>query len=186
MFLKNAWYVAAWDHEVTAEKPFGRVLLNEPVVMYRDTKGQVVALEDRCRHRHYPLNRGVVVGDRIECELRIHARVHRERARDEQQRVAVCRRSGDELGADIARRARPVVDDDLLAPCFGELLAEQACEQIGAAARRVRHDPAHRLHREVLRESMRKSRCEQYADYEAANRNDHVGSNAQRRRMQYE
>ena len=67
MFLKNAWYVAAWDHEVTADKPFGRVLLNEPVVMYRDTRGQLVALEDRCCHRHYPLNRGVIVGDRIEC-----------------------------------------------------------------------------------------------------------------------
>ena len=25
MFLKNAWYVAAWDHEVTADKPFGRL-----------------------------------------------------------------------------------------------------------------------------------------------------------------
>ncbi len=67
MFLKNAWYVAAWDHEITADKPFGRGLLNGPVVMSRDTRGRIVALEDRCCHRHYPLNRGVVVGDRIEC-----------------------------------------------------------------------------------------------------------------------
>ena len=67
MFMRNAWYVAAWDHEVTNDKPFGRIILNEPVVMYRKRDGGVVALEDRCCHRHYPLHRGTVVEDRIEC-----------------------------------------------------------------------------------------------------------------------
>ena len=67
MFLRNAWYVAAWDHEVTAEKPFGRILLNEPVVLYRKRDGGVVALEDRCCHRHFPLHRGCLVEDRLEC-----------------------------------------------------------------------------------------------------------------------
>ena len=67
MFMRNAWYVAAWDHEVTNDKPFGRIILTEPVVMYRKRDGGVVALEDRCCHRHYPLHRGTVVEDRIEC-----------------------------------------------------------------------------------------------------------------------
>ena len=47
MFMRNAWYVAAWTHEISGERPFGRVLLNEPVVLYRTPAGQVVALEDR-------------------------------------------------------------------------------------------------------------------------------------------
>ena len=34
MFLKNHWYVAATDHEV-GRKPFGRIILGEPVVMFR-------------------------------------------------------------------------------------------------------------------------------------------------------
>lgn len=67
MFLRNAWYVAAWDHEVGAAKPFGRILLGEPVVLYRRGDGSVVALEDRCCHRHYPLHQGRVVGDDIQC-----------------------------------------------------------------------------------------------------------------------
>ncbi|HLB15359.1 MAG TPA: Rieske 2Fe-2S domain-containing protein [Burkholderiales bacterium] len=67
MFLRNAWYVAAWDHEVTAERPFGRCLLNEPVVLYRTRSGAVAALEDRCCHRHFPLHRGAVAGDFLEC-----------------------------------------------------------------------------------------------------------------------
>jgi phenylpropionate dioxygenase-like ring-hydroxylating dioxygenase large terminal subunit len=67
MFLRNAWYVAAWDREVTAERPFARVLLNEPVVLYRNRAGKVVALEDRCCHRHFPLHEGTILGDLIEC-----------------------------------------------------------------------------------------------------------------------
>jgi len=67
MFLRNAWYVGAWDHEVTGEKPFARVMMNEPVVFYRKRDGAIAALEDRCCHRHYPLHRGCIVNDNIEC-----------------------------------------------------------------------------------------------------------------------
>lgn len=66
MFLKNSWYVAANDHEI-GRKPLGRVLLGEPVVMFRKEDGTAVALEDRCVHRHLPLSMGKIVGDRIQC-----------------------------------------------------------------------------------------------------------------------
>lgn len=66
MYLRNSWYVAAWDHEVT-EKPLGRVLLGDPVVLYRTASGQPVALEDRCRHRRATLSLGRVLGDRLQC-----------------------------------------------------------------------------------------------------------------------
>lgn len=67
MFMRNCWYVGAWDHEVTSDRPFGRILLDEPVVFFRRRDGSVVALEDRCCHRHYPLSRGCVVEDKLEC-----------------------------------------------------------------------------------------------------------------------
>lgn len=67
MFLRNAWYVAAWDHEVTAGCLLGRILLNEPVVLYRARDGRVVALEDRCCHRHYPLHEGTLTDDGLQC-----------------------------------------------------------------------------------------------------------------------
>ena len=44
MFVRNAWYVAAWETEIS-ETPLARTILNEPVVMYRATDG-IVALED--------------------------------------------------------------------------------------------------------------------------------------------
>ncbi|HEY8267842.1 MAG TPA: aromatic ring-hydroxylating dioxygenase subunit alpha [Xanthobacteraceae bacterium] len=66
MFVNNAWYVAGWDREVTAT-PRPRMFLNQPVVLYRTAEGKAVALEDRCCHRHYPLSRGKVIGESIQC-----------------------------------------------------------------------------------------------------------------------
>ena len=67
MNLRNCWYVAAWDHEVRRLKLMRRILLGEPVVLYRKGDGAPVALEDRCCHRHAPLSQGRLRGDRLEC-----------------------------------------------------------------------------------------------------------------------
>jgi vanillate O-demethylase monooxygenase subunit len=66
-FIRNLWYVAAWSHELTAEAPIGRVIINEPVVLYRKRDGSVVAFEDRCPHRHAPLSLGRIEGDDLRC-----------------------------------------------------------------------------------------------------------------------
>lgn len=66
MYLRDAWYVAAWGHEVS-QAPLARLLLEEPVVLWRTADGAPVAFEDRCCHRHAPLSVGRVVGDRIQC-----------------------------------------------------------------------------------------------------------------------
>jgi len=62
----NCWYVAATSDEI-AQAPFARRLLGVPVVMYRQGSGEVVAMEDRCIHRAYPLSAGRLDGDRIVC-----------------------------------------------------------------------------------------------------------------------
>ena len=67
MFLRNCWYVAAWDHEVHRMQPMRRVLLGDAVVLYRKADGAPVALEDRCCHRHAQLSMGRVKGDNVEC-----------------------------------------------------------------------------------------------------------------------
>ncbi len=67
MFIKNCWYVAAWDIEVPAEGMLARTLLGEPVLLYRDSQGRPVALEDRCCHRSAPLSLGKKEGDCVRC-----------------------------------------------------------------------------------------------------------------------
>lgn len=67
MFLKNFWYVVSWDHEL-ADKPLGRTILGEPVVLFRGDDGKAVALEDKCPHRRVPLSMGkVVAGGLLQC-----------------------------------------------------------------------------------------------------------------------
>lgn len=65
-FIRNTWYVAAWDREVT-RKPAGYIFLNEPVVLFRKEDGTPVALEDRCAHRRLPLSKGYLEKDAIVC-----------------------------------------------------------------------------------------------------------------------
>jgi len=65
-FLRNAWYAAGWASEL-GEQPLARTLLDEPIVLYRDTAGEPVALADQCPHRFAPLSLGQVDGDRIRC-----------------------------------------------------------------------------------------------------------------------
>lgn len=65
-YLMNAWYVAAWAHEVT-DALLPRTLLDIPVLLLRDEAGDVVALHDVCPHRFAPLSMGSIVDGKIRC-----------------------------------------------------------------------------------------------------------------------
>jgi vanillate O-demethylase monooxygenase subunit len=65
-FVRNAWYVAAWSREIGHELS-EHWLLDEPIAMYRTEEGHAVALANRCPHRRYPLSRGRLNGDCVEC-----------------------------------------------------------------------------------------------------------------------
>lgn len=66
-YLRNAWYVAAWDYEVDADVLFHRQILGDQILLMRDQAGVVHALRDRCPHRFAPLHLGKRDGDVIEC-----------------------------------------------------------------------------------------------------------------------
>jgi vanillate O-demethylase monooxygenase subunit len=66
VFLKNAWYVAASDAEVTRALR-AVTILGERIVLYRTEAGLPVALEDACAHRKLPLSMGRLKGDEVEC-----------------------------------------------------------------------------------------------------------------------
>ncbi|WP_151082986.1 aromatic ring-hydroxylating dioxygenase subunit alpha [Nocardioides cynanchi] len=64
----DCWYAAAASPDV------GRHLLavrplETPVVLWRTEGGDVVALQDRCAHRAYPLSAGALDGDTVRCGL---------------------------------------------------------------------------------------------------------------------
>ncbi|WP_162578060.1 aromatic ring-hydroxylating dioxygenase subunit alpha [Variovorax sp. PBS-H4] len=67
MFLRNCWYVVAWDHEIPADGLFNRTVIGEPLLLFRRADGTIVALEDRCCHRLAPLSKGRKEGDCVRC-----------------------------------------------------------------------------------------------------------------------
>ena len=51
--LTRHWYALAQSHQVTTKTPIQRMLMDEPIVLWRRaTDGVVVALRDRCLHRN--------------------------------------------------------------------------------------------------------------------------------------
>ncbi len=70
MWLRNCWYVIAWDHEIPSVESgqlFSRRVLGEPVLVYRTAAGGLAAMQDRCCHRHAPLSAGRREGDCVRC-----------------------------------------------------------------------------------------------------------------------
>lgn len=65
-FPRNHWYVIAAGREV-GDHLLARTVCGEHLVLYRTGAGQVVAMDDRCSHRGYPLSAGTLVGDEIQC-----------------------------------------------------------------------------------------------------------------------
>lgn len=65
-YPRDCWYVAATSDEV-GDGLIARRILRHPVLVFRSSAGSVVALEDRCAHRPYPLSAGHREGDLVVC-----------------------------------------------------------------------------------------------------------------------
>ena len=55
--IRNNWYIACLSHELTAF-PLGLVLYDNPLVLFRNKKGAISCLPDRCLHRHTKFSMG--------------------------------------------------------------------------------------------------------------------------------
>ena len=66
-YVRNAWYVAAWAHELAMGRLAGVRILNEPIVIWRNAAGDLAAFEDRCIHRLAPLSLGRCEGEKLRC-----------------------------------------------------------------------------------------------------------------------
>jgi phenylpropionate dioxygenase-like ring-hydroxylating dioxygenase large terminal subunit len=65
-FLRNAWYVIAWDDELGTAL-FHRRVLGEDILLARDPSGVAHALRNRCLHRFAPLHRGQLIEGVVQC-----------------------------------------------------------------------------------------------------------------------
>ena len=66
-FPLNAWYAAAWSHEVGKRELLARTVCNKRMIFWRRADGTAVALEDACWHRLLPLSFGWLEGEEVVC-----------------------------------------------------------------------------------------------------------------------
>jgi vanillate O-demethylase monooxygenase subunit len=66
--VRNAWYVAGLADDFPKEKLTGQVIAKRPMVIWRTKDGEVVAYDDRCSHKRFPLSKGRLMPDgTLEC-----------------------------------------------------------------------------------------------------------------------
>ena len=66
-FPLNAWYAAAWSHEVSPRGVLARTVCNQRMALWRTADGRAAAVEDACWHRRLPLSMGHVEGGDVVC-----------------------------------------------------------------------------------------------------------------------
>ncbi|MNS48014.1 hypothetical protein D3C72_805710 [compost metagenome] len=111
--------------------------------------GEFIVHHQHVRHRRHDRHRREIL-DRVVRQVGEQPGVDGVRGhRAHDQRVAVGRRLGHQIGADIAARARPVLHDHGLAERTAHLFGQHAGHGVQRAAGRVRHDKADRLGREI-------------------------------------
>lgn len=64
--LYNHWYVAGLTEEFD-RTPKARTLLERSIVFYRTLDGQLIAAQNRCLHRSFPLSESTLEGDELVC-----------------------------------------------------------------------------------------------------------------------
>jgi phenylpropionate dioxygenase-like ring-hydroxylating dioxygenase large terminal subunit len=67
-YVRNCWYIAGLSSEFPKEKLTGHVICERPIVAWRTKHGDVVAYDDRCAHKRFPLSKGRLMPDgTLEC-----------------------------------------------------------------------------------------------------------------------
>jgi len=64
--LPNFWYAVCASTALKSD-PLARTILGIPMVLFRDSAGEIGALLDRCPHRNAPLSDGAIVNDALQC-----------------------------------------------------------------------------------------------------------------------
>lgn len=66
-FFAENWYIAGYSDDFDKLTPKQVFLLDQPIVIFRASSGNTVALKDICPHRFAPLSKGKIKGNSIEC-----------------------------------------------------------------------------------------------------------------------
>jgi len=67
-FVRDCWYVAGLSREFRTNELTGHVIAGQSLVIWRTGDGKVVAFDNRCCHKRFPLSEGrVLPNGTLEC-----------------------------------------------------------------------------------------------------------------------
>ncbi|MEQ1559780.1 MAG: Rieske 2Fe-2S domain-containing protein [Methyloglobulus sp.] len=64
---QNCWYPVVFVEDLPKRKPYAFSLYNEPMVLFRNEKGDLACAADRCPHRAARLSDGHLIDGKLEC-----------------------------------------------------------------------------------------------------------------------
>ncbi len=64
---KNCWYPVTFLQDFPSDRPYRFSIYDQPLVLFKDQKGQVICLNDLCSHRAAKLSDGQIIDGKIEC-----------------------------------------------------------------------------------------------------------------------
>lgn len=65
--ILNQWYIACFEDEFKKSSIIKRKIVGHELVVFKNEKGEVAVLEDRCCHRNVHLSLGYIQGENIKC-----------------------------------------------------------------------------------------------------------------------
>lgn len=65
--IKDQWFIACFEDELRQNTVVKRKITGEEIVLFKNAKGEVGALEDRCCHRNVHLSNGETNGANLKC-----------------------------------------------------------------------------------------------------------------------
>jgi methyltransferase (TIGR00027 family) len=65
--FEDTWYAVAYDWQIKPGQVYATQLWGEPIVIFRDTDGELVCAKDSCPHRSAPLSMGKMSHGKLEC-----------------------------------------------------------------------------------------------------------------------
>jgi phenylpropionate dioxygenase-like ring-hydroxylating dioxygenase large terminal subunit len=65
--IKNQWYIICFEDELKSKSLIKKKICGEELVIFKNNKGEIGLLEDRCCHRNVHLSNGHTKGENLKC-----------------------------------------------------------------------------------------------------------------------
>ena len=66
-YLRNTWYVAMWDDDLSPDQLVSRTICEQPIVFYRRLDGSAPRSSTSAPIASLPLSQGRLCGDEVQC-----------------------------------------------------------------------------------------------------------------------